>query len=101
MVQKMMVIDADALFKCDTCYHKQNGKCTTFCDSAESYRPDMSKLEIIEAEPVRHGYWIDKLGDGDLYCSECGAVLEKHEHINHNLYYCYHCGAKMDGGENK
>jgi formamidopyrimidine-DNA glycosylase len=46
-----------------------------------------------------NGRWIDKYGNGDLYCSECGAVMEKHEHINHNLYFCYHCGAKMDGGK--
>lgn len=61
----------------------------------------VSKEPTIEAEPVRHGYWIDKFGDGDLYCSECDAVMEKHEHINHNLYYCYHCGAKMDKEESK
>lgn len=48
----MRMIDADALFKCETCHHRHYGKCTTYCDSGESYRPDMHKLEIIEAEPV-------------------------------------------------
>ena len=56
----------------------------------------LHRCETVDAEPVRHGRWIDKYGNGDLYCSECGAVMEKHEHINHNLYFCYHCGAKMD-----
>lgn len=56
----------------------------------------VDETPTIEAEPVRHGVWVDKFGNGDLYCSECGAVMEKHEHINHNLYYCYHCGAKMN-----
>ena len=39
---------------------------------------------------------IDQYNDKNWHCSECGAIVEKDEQINHNWYYCYHCGARMD-----
>ena len=50
-------IKVDELFKCETCYHHQGGKCTQFCDAGEAYRPAMSKFFIIEGEkkePCEH-----------------------------------------------
>lgn len=49
----------------------------------------------IEAEPVKHGRWIQL--DRDIaVCSECG----RHENalLVDSYPYC-HCGAKMDGGK--
>ena len=40
--------------------------------------------------------WEDTYKDGDWHCSNCGAIVEKDEQINHSWYYCYHCGAKME-----
>lgn len=40
--------------------------------------------------------WQDTYNDGDMHCTNCGAIVEKDEQINHNWYYCYHCGAKME-----
>ncbi len=51
----------------------------------------------VDAEPVRHGRWEDKYGDGDWHCSVCGAIVEKDEQGRHNWNRCYHCGAKMEG----
>lgn len=100
---KRMMIDVETLFDCDTCYHNQNGKCNTSCDAGESYRPAMSKLEIIEAEPVRHGRWIEK--STTIECSECGK--EYSDEIVHmcfgedaELNRCPRCGAHMEGKEN-
>lgn len=49
---------------------------------------------------IKHGKWIDKYGDGDWHCTRCGAIVEKHEQDYRNWYFCYHCGARMDGDEN-
>lgn len=108
---KRMMIDVESLFDCDTCYHNQNGQCNTSCDAGESYRPAMSKLEIIEAEPVRHGRWEESGGqltpmhrhdeftnpDQIFYgkCSVCGITVYQNGVLN-GFNYCPHCGAKMD-----
>lgn len=61
----------------------------------------------IEAEPVRHGYWIEcdykhmEHGfietdvNGGLCCSECRTGFKKSE-LRIKLH-CPNCGAKMDG----
>lgn len=56
----------------------------------------LGNAETVDAEPVRHGHWIeDDDGDG-RHCSICG---EDYCYIisNCELYnYCPNCGAKMD-----
>lgn len=61
-------------------------------------------LEI--ATIVKHGHWIEtrryRDADGcivsDYSCSECGSVLrETNPDDRDSEFYCYHCGAKMDG----
>ncbi|MDE6019998.1 MAG: hypothetical protein K2H01_03230 [Ruminococcus sp.] len=61
-------------------------------------------VPTIEAEPVRHGKWSNKMvayraesdieEHGDMHfgfrCSECNAIL------NNKTKYCGNCGAKMD-----
>ena len=63
--------------------------CLTFLNNAKT----------IEAEPVRHGRWIDAYPDIEpnpmfMYgiCSECGFE----QGISKYLSYCPNCGAKMD-----
>ena len=49
--------------------------------------------------PVVHGRWIEKtVPEGCRYfeCSNCGAHENRHTAIKG--YYCWRCGAKMDGG---
>lgn len=57
---------------------------------------------IIEAEPIRHGHWIN---DEGLYkCSVCNnfATIAGYancipiEQMNKTMKYCNSCGAKMD-----
>ena len=57
----------------------------------------------IEAEPVRHGRWIEQEGyDGDVYysCSACGCdwICIDGTPEENDMHYCPKCGAKMDGG---
>ena len=48
---------------------------------------DINNAPTIDAEPVKHGYWI---GGGYDKCSVCGGMeLGRTD-------YCPHCGAKMD-----
>ena len=66
-------------------------------------RMDLSYLPTIEAEPVRHGRWVEIKGmappeyHGKHRCSICCArALERkfHEELSE---HCPNCGAKMDG----
>lgn len=55
----------------------------------------------IEAEPVRHGRWLNARISGDDFkkCSECECYIENTYFANdYNVRYCPNCGAKMDGG---
>ena len=60
----------------------------------------IKKQPTIEAEPVKHGRWIDAYPDIEpnpmfMYgiCSECGFE----QGISKYLNYCPNCGAKMEG----
>ena len=47
-----------------------------------------------DVEPVTHAEW--EYDGTDRRCSNCGAIVEEDEWFNHNWYYCYHCGAKLE-----
>lgn len=96
------MIDVNSLWNCETCYHHKNGKCDTWCESSESYRPAYSKLKVVKAVEVVHGEWVDDTGQLDSVkqykCSNCG----KKPIVNMNWVtilsnYCPNCGAKMNG----
>jgi hypothetical protein len=55
---------------------------------------DLEYLPTIEAEPVRHGRWIDGTSRGSysIYCSYCGS----HKETICPSEYCPNCGARMD-----
>lgn len=53
-----------------------------------------------DVAPVRYGRWIEKSAPArKIYfeCSHCGAHENKHTAIKG--YYCWRCGARMDGGD--
>ena len=59
----------------------------------------IGKLHAADVAPVVHGRWIEKtVPEGCRYfeCSNCGAHENRHTAIKG--YYCWRCGAKMDGG---
>lgn len=78
---------------------------TAIANDADDCKADYLR-EIIESvpaadvAPVVHGRWIEKtVPEGCRYfeCSNCGAHENRHTAIKG--YYCWRCGAKMDGGE--
>lgn len=78
---------------------------TAIADDADSCKSDYLR-EIIESvpaadvAPVAHGRWIEKtVPEGCRYfeCSNCGAHENRHTAIKG--YYCWRCGAKMDGDD--
>ena len=54
----------------------------------------ISEFPTIEAEPVRHGRWIDT-GSG----TECSVCMEIQYGYDSNRNYCPNCGAKMEEAE--
>ena len=91
------LIDADALKyeplpKGDRNYRTYNLD-DAYDDGYDDAFTDIRNAPTIDAEPVRHGKWIEKCTGGWHFyrCSECGYVewdtLTK---------YCPNCGARMD-----
>jgi len=85
-------------------YRKEKGYAAdifnTAVDAAQTIILDMYDNEAIEAEPVKHGQWIESWGGKWHSCSVCGGILPfnfKGEDII--TKYCPHCGAKMDEEE--
>ena len=67
--------------------------------SGGKFEAAILKIPVADVAPVRHGRWIEKtVPEGRRYfeCSNCGAHENKHTAIKG--YYCWRCGAKMDGG---
>ena len=92
-------IDAEHLFKCETCRHHRSGGCDTWCENGECYSPDMSKIPTADVVEVKHGYWKECFEDwrkqiaGDE-CSACG--FQHYGTCISHYHYCPNCGAKMD-----
>ena len=58
----------------------------------ESVLEYAENLQVVDAEPVRHGKWVEAYkGLSSCKCSVCNAVYETETN------YCPKCGAKMDG----
>ena len=55
---------------------------------------DIEAAPTIEAEPVRHGYWVKYPHGSGIYCSECHK-RRRYKDIHDG--YCPKCGAKMRG----
>ncbi len=107
----MRLIDVDALIEhhCEGCSHEIREGCKT--DPVCATLLWFVDAPTIEAEPVKHGRWVDRYNGeyvNPVYeCSECKeAALYKHKvDALGNLYFaqalsaaCPHCRAKMCGG---
>lgn len=56
----------------------------------------VDKLPAVDAEPVRHGYWIPQGNTRTKFmCSDC-----KGRNHDGSGKYCSQCGSKMDGDAN-
>ena len=98
----MELIDKQETLKkmCELC-----GYCEKFEESMRKTHPYfvadkcnvykfLAKQPTVEAEPVRHGRWIDGASRGSysIYCSYCGS----HKETICPSEYCPTCGARMD-----
>ena len=93
---------------CEDCKSKYDGLCPHEASKCIEYRA-INQLPAIEAEPVRHGRWlecdykhmdhgmIETEPKAGLCCSECRTAFQKKKMTYKQ--YCAACGAKMDGGE--
>lgn len=71
----------------------QNALKTDGCDC--EFTAMVAEAPAVEAEPVRHGQWIEKpyLLGTSRFCSLCGSNYG----MPHEVYnFCPNCGAKMD-----
>lgn len=63
----------------------------------KSLETEIANISAADVAPVVHGRWIEKMAPYGRYfeCSNCGARENKYTAIKG--YYCWRCGAKMDG----
>ena len=90
----MRIIDADRFYneQFARCYNSipYVGTCTM--DNSPLWK-ELDDAPTLDAEPIRHGEWIESKVGGYDKCSVCGdPTLAKYN-------FCPNCGAKMDGGE--
>lgn len=91
----MRLIDADALVEKAYWHGEHPSVDDLFAEGVDAVDvSDIDNAPTIEAEPVRHGYWMcgDYYDIGDV-CSECDWDSGM---VNPILRYCPNCGAKMD-----
>ena len=89
------LIDADALVEKEYWHSEHPSVDDLFAEGVDAVDvSDIDNAPTIEAEPVRHGYWMcgDYYDIGDV-CSECDWDSGM---VNPTLRYCPNCGAKMD-----
>ena len=99
----MRLIDADALAdRLDAiAYHDWNqGTSVSWADAFKVFAEMTRDERAIDAEPVKHGRWINisisaNGGESSAECDLCGAVV--HNNFSSIINYCPNCGAKMTG----
>ena len=84
--EKMRLIDADAFFN--------------DFPELKNYEHASQEYEV-DAEPVKHGHWIEQEHCDWVYskeyrCSECGKYRLMTNPFGREWNYCPNCGAKMD-----
>lgn len=68
-----------------------DGCCSKAGHDLREMLDEIEALPVIEAEPMRYGYWIQRK-NLEYYCSNCGRE-EKHIFQKN---YCPRCGVKID-----
>lgn len=112
MENKVRLIDRNRLVKClknkrlHILNENENNGAAIFDDIIEwiEYEPEIYVVQKeADVAPVVHGKWVDlRKGDGDyeFQCSNCKEIYgmpdEDITPLDIELFYCPHCGAKMD-----
>lgn len=67
----------------------------------------LKEAPAVDVQEIKHGEWVkmyNNPNDGNYYCSVCHRSIDiatgRETPIDRELFYCPHCGAKMDGGNN-
>ena len=82
-------VDANYLFKCQTCRHFDGDECDTFCDSYECYSPDMSKIPTADVVEVVRCKDCKFYEIGKSYTPYCNNVMNLFEEMNPNDFCSY------------
>lgn len=81
----------------------------TIATAKKLIRGLLYRIPVADVVPVIHGRWIIGVDDDDfdIKCSKCEwtaifevAGITAVERIAKTIYYCPHCGAKMNGSDN-
>lgn len=99
----MRLIDADILDKALTSLRfTADGKLAHWGDRKEwclhgsEIETLIANAPTVEAEPIRHGEWLDSNAMYDIWrCSVCRESIDMEERPAYK--YCPHCGARMQG----
>lgn len=90
----MRLIDADAL--------KRKSELVAPSVCAVPYRAvsvdEVESAHTIEAEPVRHGRWI-QVDETKCRCTNCDSIVLIAIYPHGDKNYCPNCGSKNDGKE--
>lgn len=84
--------------ECQKAFEELGGESGVYADAYNDLAEDFYRIPAADVAPVVHGRWIEKSAPArKIYfeCSHCGAQENKHTAIKG--YYCWRCGAKMDG----
>lgn len=98
----MRLIDADkleyVLAKHQAHYYGDSDYYEGISQGFNLARYDVKEAPTIDAEPIRHGKWIDVKGSNGKDYRKCSECLHTQD-ITGLLNYCPVCGAKMEGEE--
>ena len=101
----MRLIDAEPIEKFITDGLNEKDKTKNFGYDGVSILTEITYAPTVDAEPVRHGHWVNPHWRNANYCCDCSechaeAMHEKFGWHKSGIYHiCPNCGAKMD--ENK
>lgn len=97
MNEKKKYIELNALIDSfENCYYLYSST------DREVARQALENAPVADVAPVVHGEWLrisdDDQYEGEYYCSVCNA---EEFFFGNALFapFCWHCGAKMDGGK--
>lgn len=98
----MRLIDADKLedilVNHGFCYCNESDYNNGVASGFLLARDDVKEAPTIDAEPIRHGRWIECKGSNGKDYRKCSECLHTQE-ITGLLNYCPVCGARMDENE--
>lgn len=100
--RKMKLINADTLEeklkrkRTNKCFATNKFEIMVHVHAVEDCLEIVRDMPTVDAEPVKHGRWIETNDDKKKRCSECDVIHLIAQYPHGNANYCPNCGAKMD-----